>query len=82
MKTTVELSDALMNELKEYARRRETTMREVMETALRQYLAERDGTPGTYRLPDHTFTGNGVREGVEEGAWEQIRGMIYEGRGG
>ncbi|NBC29429.1 MAG: DUF2191 domain-containing protein [Spirochaetes bacterium] len=82
MKTTVELSDALMNDLKEYTRRRRTTMREVMETAIRHYLADRGEEGGTYHLPDHSFTGNGVCEGVEEGAWEQIRGMIYEGRGG
>jgi hypothetical protein len=82
MKTTVDLSDALMAELKERAREQETTMKELMETAIRRYLEGTHSTGRGYHFENHSFRGNGVCEGVEEGSWEQIRGMIYEGRGG
>jgi len=38
MKTTVELSDALMWEMKEQARASHSSMREIMEAAMRLYL--------------------------------------------
>ena len=82
MKTTVELSDALMSELKERAREQETTMKELMETAIRRYLEGTHSAGRGYHFENHSFRGNGVCEGVEEGSWEQIRGIIYEGRGG
>ncbi len=57
-------------------------MREVMETALRHYLEQTAKKPNAFRLKDRSFKGDGVREGIDEGSWEQIRGLIYEGRGG
>ncbi|MFP4268639.1 MAG: ribbon-helix-helix protein, CopG family [Spirochaetaceae bacterium] len=82
MKTTIELSDAVMSELKEYARKKKTTMRELVEAALRHYLTEERTEQSSYLFENHTFRGNGVCEGVEEGDWEQLRNTIYEGRGG
>jgi len=38
MKTTIELSDTLMREMKELANQRKTTMRSIIEAALRLYL--------------------------------------------
>lgn len=35
-----------------------------------------------YRFENHSFRGNGVCEGVREGAQEEVRAAIYEGRGG
>lgn len=68
--------------VKERARRENSTMREVMEAALRNYLEQTAEKPKTFRLKDRSFRGNGVREGIDEGSWEQIRGLIYEGHGG
>ena len=82
MKTTVELSDALMFEMKEQARASHSSMRELMETALRLYLDRLKQPRKKFRFQNHSFKGDGVCEGIEEGAWEQIRGKIYEGRGG
>ena len=82
MKTTVELSDTLLSELKERARVEETTMKELMETAIRRYLESARSAEHGYRFENHSFKGTGVCEGIEEGSWEHIRGMIYEGRGG
>ena len=82
MKTTVELSDALLSELKQRAREQNSSMKELMEAALRFYLDRRQEQKRAFEFRNHPFKGNGVCEGVEEGSWEQIRSTIYEGRGG
>lgn len=82
MKTTVELSDAILTELKQAALEKGATMRELIESALRIYLDHNKTASSQYRFKNHSFKGNGVCEGIEEGAWEKIRGQIYEGRGG
>lgn len=82
MKTTIELSDALLRELKQQARENHSSMRKMMESALRLYLDQLNKPREQFRFRNHSFRGNGVCEGIEEGAWEQIRGKIYEGRGG
>jgi len=53
-----------------------------MEAALRLYLDRQKSEEPVYRFENHSFRGNGVCDGVQEGAWEQIRSAIYEGRGG
>lgn len=68
MKTTVELSDALM--------------RELMEAALRFYFDSRSPAEQRYEFENYSFRGKGVCEGIEEGNWASIRSAIYEGRGG
>ncbi len=82
MKTTVELSDALMEELKKTASEKGSTMRELLEAALRLYLDRNNSEKSSYQFVNHSFKGNGVCEGIQEGAWETLRGLIYEGRGG
>ncbi len=82
MKTTVELNDVLISQLKKQAREKSITMKELMETALRLYLDKQERPQKKFRFINHSFKGNGVCDGVEEGAWEKIRGTIYEGRGG
>ena len=71
-----------MFEMKEKARASHSSMREMMEAALRLYLDQRKRPREKFRYQNHSFKGNGVCEGIEEGAWEQIRGKIYEGSGG
>jgi hypothetical protein len=45
-------------------------------------LETEDARGSEYRFEDHSSRGNGVCEGVREGAWEEVRAAIYEGRGG
>lgn len=82
MKTTVELSDAILSEVKAKAREKQVTMRELIEAALRLYLDSENEKKSRYRFKNHSFQGNGVCEGIEEGKWSDIRAVIYEGRGG
>jgi hypothetical protein len=36
---------------------------------------------GRFRLRDGSFKGKGLQPGVDLSNWEQIRSLIYEGRG-
>ncbi len=82
MKTTIELSDAVVKKTKDLARRNGTTMRQVVESALRLYIRDQEQKVSGYRYENHPFKGNGVCEGIQEGKWETIRSLVYEGRGG
>ena len=82
MKTTIELSDAVLEKVKELARENRTTMRQIFESALRQYIRSREDELAGYEYRSCSFKGEGVREGIQEGQWETVRSFIYEGRGG
>ena len=80
MKTTIELSDALLHTARQVAAERRTTLRSIIELALRQYLDSHAQT--SPRLRRHTFRGRGLQAGLSEGDWAAIRERAYEGRGG
>ena len=82
MKTTVDIPDPLFDELKRTAAREKTTMRRLIDTALRTFLDSRKRPRGRFKLKDGSVAGRGVAPGIREGDWSQIREMIYEGRGG
>ena len=81
MKTTVEISPALLARAKKLAAQRQTTLRALIEAGLRHVLASEDTPRARYRLPDAGVNGDGVQPGIREGDWEQIRSLIYQGRG-
>ena len=64
MRTTVRLDDELLAEAKALAARTGRTLTRVIEDALRQSLAQRDGPTGS-AAPLPTFAGRGLRPGVD-----------------
>lgn len=82
MKTTIDIADPLMNELKRTAARERTTMRRLIEAALRAFLTERKSPKGPFKLKDGSVRGRGTAPGIREGDWSKTRELIYEGRGG
>jgi hypothetical protein len=82
MKTTVEIADPLLREARKLARERRTTLRSLLESALRRELADRAHPRKPFRLKIHTFRGKGLQPGVDLENWERIRAITYEGRGG
>ena len=82
MKTTLELSDSLLDRLRERAAREKTTLRALVSTAIQQFLRSPGGPAGRFRLKDGSVAGNGPAPGVQEGDWRQIQELAYEGRGG
>lgn len=81
MKTTIEISDALLEKAKRVAAREKTTLRALVEAGLRIVLRERKGHTG-FRLRDASFRGNGLSPEFADADWERIRNAAYEGRGG
>ena len=80
MKTTIEISDALLEAARKVSRREKTTVRSLVEEGLRKVIAEREGSR-TFKLRKATFKGNGLQPEVAGASWDRIRGLIYEGRG-
>ena len=80
MKTTIEISDALLEAARKVSRREKTTVRSLVEEGLRKVIAEREGSR-TFKLRKATFKGNGLQPQVAGASWDRIRDLIYEGRG-
>lgn len=81
MKTTIELSDAILDEARKLARRDGTTVRALVEQGLRQIIAQRKRA-APFRLRDAGFDGDGLRPELEGVSWDRLRELAYEGRGG
>ena len=75
MKTTIEISDDLLERAKRHARREKKTLRDVVEEALRKQLVAEAKKP--FRLKRHTFKGKGLHPDATEGRWVAIRDSIY-----
>lgn len=80
VKTTIEISDALLEDARRMAAREETTLRELVEEGLRRVVSERKRR-ADFRLRRASFKGRGLRPHVSEGSWERLRDHAYEGRG-
>jgi hypothetical protein len=79
VKTTVEISDALLARAKRHARRVGKPLRALVEEGLRHVL-EADVPSATYELPDRSV---GEPKGVnplERYSWQDLRDQIYGDR--
>lgn len=63
------------------AEREGTTLRALVEEGLRGTLARRRMVR-RFRLRDGSVKGEGLQPGIDLSNWDQIRSLIYEGRGG
>jgi len=80
MKTTIEISDPLLETARQVAVREKTTVRALVEEGLRKVITERQQSPGL-KLRRATFKGQGLHPQAAGASWEQLREMIYEGHG-
>jgi len=80
MKTTVEISDSLLEQAKRLASHERTTLRALVEEALRRHLAKRK-TAKPFKLRRVTFRGKGLQPRSSVVGWQEIRDTIYERRG-
>ncbi|MEZ4300862.1 MAG: hypothetical protein R3B70_38365 [Polyangiaceae bacterium] len=81
MKTTVEISDALLEQTRELLAREKTTLRALIEEGLRHVIEEHTGRK-PFKLRKATFGGKGLKPEVRDADWDHIRSLAYEGRGG
>jgi hypothetical protein len=78
MKTTVEISDALLESARELAAARSTTLRQIFEEGLVAVIDSSAKPRPPYKMRDLSFGGKGP---APNKTWEEIRDMIYKGRG-
>ena len=78
MKTTIELSDALLKAARKRARARGLTLRAIVEEGLRLVLRD-EAKAKPFRLRRASFKGEGVVDATNE--WGAVRDSIYRGRG-
>lgn len=81
MKTTVEIPDELLREVKQVALRKRTTVRALIEQGLRLVVRDRKGKAPGFTLRDARFTGDGLLPGRSLEDWETIRDLAYSERG-
>ena len=82
MKTTVEISEALLEETRKIAAREDVSVRTLIEQGLRQVVGQRRQRRGPFRLRKATFKGQGLTAEARAAGWGRLRELAYEGRGG
>lgn len=81
MKTTIDIADRLLSRAKRLARQRETTLKQVIEDALRAELRRNAEPAPRKRLVTHSVRGRGLQPGLSWDDWQTLRDLAYEGRG-
>lgn len=82
MKTTIEIDDELLRRAKIRAAEERSTLRSVLEDALRRLLNEHDERPSGYRMADRRVHGRGLQPQFEgHTVTELIHHSYEEGRG-
>jgi hypothetical protein len=81
MRTSIDMPDALLAKVRQIARRRGTTLRELVIEGLHTVL-ERQARAPRFHLRDASFGKDGLVGGLDETDWDRIRDLSYEGRGG
>jgi Arc/MetJ family transcription regulator len=76
VKTTIDISDALLARAKRHARRAGKPLRALVEEGLRRVLEE-DGKQARYELPDRSVGKPGGPNPLEALSWQDLRDRIY-----
>lgn len=81
MKTTIDISDPILNQARKLAAQQGTTVKALVELGLRHILAEQRQM-GNFRLRRASFRGNGLKPELQDASWERLRELAYEAHGG
>lgn len=76
MKTSFDLSESLLHQVKQLAQQRGTTTKSLVEEALMKLLAEAETTT-SFALRDVSFGSGGMAVEFVGGGWERLRDEIY-----
>lgn len=80
MKTTVEISDSLLRDVRKLAAREGITLRALIERGLHRVLAETKRA-APFKLRRASFKGKGLQAEFREASWDELRDTIYRDRG-
>ena len=81
MKTTLEISDPLLDEARKIAARENTTLRALVEQGLRQVVTERKKPQKKFKLRNASFKGEGLTPEFQNASFAEILEEAYRGRG-
>jgi hypothetical protein len=76
MKTSFDISEPLLREVKQLAKQRGTTTKSLVEQALIKLLADAETTP-SFALRDVSFGAGGMTVEFANADWDKIRDEIY-----
>jgi len=76
MKTTIEITNSLLDAARRAARRDGTTLRALVEHGLRLALNERRQAP-PFSLRDGSVDGRGLQPGAASLSWEELQHLAY-----
>ncbi len=82
MKTTIDIADSILSRAKKLAVKRHTTLKAVIESALREALDGESEPERPFKLKTRVFEGRGLQPGLSWDDWSALRDLAYEGRGG
>ncbi len=77
MRTTLELPDPLFKRAQRLARARGVPFRALVAEALQKLLTAQSPA-GRFKLPDTTFGGDGLVEGLQDLQWERISSLVHD----
>jgi hypothetical protein len=80
MKTTVEISDSLLRDVRKLAAREGVTLRTLVERGLHRVLADTK-TGAAFKLRRASFKGKGMQAEFRDGSWDRVRDLIYQNPG-
>jgi hypothetical protein len=80
MKTTVEISDPLLEQARALAAREGVTLRTLVERGLHRVVAEAERRV-PFKLRRASFKGSGRQAEFREASWNRLRDLVYEDRG-
>jgi hypothetical protein len=79
MKTTIEISDALLIRAKALARRDDVTLRQLVEHGLKQVIQQRATPQRAFKLKDGSVKGRGLTSEMQaRGGWAALRDAANE----
>jgi hypothetical protein len=81
MKTTIDISDSLLQEAKKVSREKRLTLRTLVEEGLREAIV-RHTSKKRFELQKASFKGNGLQREFRGASWERFRAAAYEDHGG
>ncbi len=81
MKTTIEISDALMDQARRLATRVNATLSALVEQGLHKVITNKKRAAG-FRLRRASFKGKRLQPPLQDAGWERIREISHEGRSG
>lgn len=82
VKTTVEIDDELLRRAKIRAAEERSTLRGVLEDALRRLLDEYEERPSGYQMADCSVHGRRIKPEFLPWHWNKVADLVYEEREG